>query len=66
MLVPFAGIDAVAGLTVECEALTGPGPVAVKVTTELLAPTAVPTAVPPNVAVTVAEPALVGAVSVAL
>ena len=61
VLVPSAAIVAVAGLIVECAALTAPG---AKVTTEDDAPTAVPTPTPPKVAVTVAEPVVLGEVSV--
>jgi hypothetical protein len=53
VLEPSAVLVAVAGLIVECAALTAPG---CSVITEDDAPTAVPTAVPPNVAVTVADP----------
>jgi hypothetical protein len=63
LLEPSAVIDAVAGLMVECAASAGPG---VKVTTEDEALTAVPTDTPPSVAVTVAEPVVVGEVSVAV
>jgi hypothetical protein len=63
VLEPSAVIDAVAGLMVECAAFAGP---VVKVTTDDDALTAVPTAVPPKVAVTVAEPGIVGEVNVAV
>jgi hypothetical protein len=63
VLKPLAVIDAVPGLTVECAAFTAPG---VNVTTEDDALTNVPTDTPPNVAVTDAEPVVVGEVSVAV
>jgi hypothetical protein len=59
----LAAIVAVAGLIVECAALAAP---AAKVTTEEDALTAVPTATAPKVAFMVAEPALLGAVNVAV
>ena len=63
MLEPSAVIDAAPGATVECAAFTAPG---VKVTTEDDALTNVPTDTPPKVAVTVAEPVVVGEVKVAV
>jgi hypothetical protein len=65
VLVPFAVIEAVAGPTVECAALTAPG---CNVITQVDKLTAVPTAVPFSVAVTVAVPVPtdVGAVQVAV
>lgn len=63
VLVPLAVSTAVAGLTRELAAFGGP---ATKVTTDEEAPTAVPTGTPPRVAVTVAAPVNVGAVSIAV